>query len=245
MHRFMLIHGSWHGGWCWQQLAPLLEADGCPVRCPDLPGHGGDPTPFEDISLSRYVDAVVAVLRDRDLRDQPSILVGHSFGGAVVTAVAVQCPAVVRRLVYLTAFFPRSGQSTTDLARTVQGSVLAGRITISADGLRQEVPQSVVREAFYGDCEAAVAAWAEARLRPDPYRPNIEPVTYDETALATVQKYYIECTRDRAIPLQLQRRMQQGVEWVGVEQLPSDHSPMLSHPAELAAILLRMARSSA
>jgi putative intracellular protease/amidase len=92
----------------------------------------------------------------------------------------------------------------------------------------------------YEVLQVAAAVRAQARLRPDP---PIEPVRYDETALATVQKYYIVCARDRAIPLQ--RRMQQGVEWAGVRQLASDHSPMLSHPAELAAMLLRTAGPSA
>ena len=114
MSHFVLIHGAWHGAWCWYKLAAVLRAAGHMVTCPDLPGHGVDRTPTADVTLASYVGRVVEVL---DAALEPVVLLGHSMGGAVVTQAAEERPDRVRHLVYLAAFAPGDGQSVFQVAR--------------------------------------------------------------------------------------------------------------------------------
>ncbi|MBD3648667.1 MAG: alpha/beta fold hydrolase, partial [Pseudomonadales bacterium] len=81
MANFVLVHGAWHGGWCWQKVRTFLEERGHRVWTPDLPGHGDDPGDVADATLDNYVDRVVAPL---DECDAPAVLVGHSSGGGVI-----------------------------------------------------------------------------------------------------------------------------------------------------------------
>ncbi len=101
MSTFVLVHGSWHGAWCWNKLTPLLEREGHAVIAPDLPGHGEDWTPIPEISLQSYVDRVGEAL---DSAPEPAILVGHSMAGTVISQLAEQRPDQVAGLVYLCAF---------------------------------------------------------------------------------------------------------------------------------------------
>ena len=109
MSTFILVHGAWHGGWCWRHIAPLLRARGHEVHAPDLPGHGDDPAPASAQTLDSY-----AAADRRPCLDSCSgevVLVGHSLGGLVISAVAEAQPERLRRLVYVTAFLPRDGDS--------------------------------------------------------------------------------------------------------------------------------------
>ena len=81
MATFVLIHGAWHGGWCWRKVVPHLEAAGHTVIAPDLPSHGDDPTPAAEVTLDDYVRRVCEIL---DAQDEPVVLVGHSMGGLLV-----------------------------------------------------------------------------------------------------------------------------------------------------------------
>jgi pimeloyl-ACP methyl ester carboxylesterase len=111
MANFLLIHGACHGGWCWERVAPLLEAAGHSVAAPDLPGHGDDATPMSELSLERY-GAFVAELA---VSYGPVVLVGHSMAGAVISRAAEAVPDQIERLVYLTAYLPQSGESLASL----------------------------------------------------------------------------------------------------------------------------------
>ncbi|HNV55188.1 MAG TPA: alpha/beta fold hydrolase, partial [Pseudomonadales bacterium] len=108
MANLLLVHGAWHGGWCWRDLRPLLEADGHRVWAPDLPGHGDHPLPVAQVSLQGYVESLCDLI---ETIGQPVVLVGHSMGGIVISQLAQQRPERIERLVYLTAMLPRSGQS--------------------------------------------------------------------------------------------------------------------------------------
>src|SRR5579883_2221090 len=101
MTAFLLVHGGWHGAWCWEKLMPLLRAGGHRMIAPDLPGHGGDRTPIAARPWERYVPSIVDLL---DESDEPSVLVGHSSAGMIISAAAAVRPERVRALVYLAAF---------------------------------------------------------------------------------------------------------------------------------------------
>src|SRR6185295_5208657 len=107
MSTYLLIHGAWHGAWCWYKVAPRLETLGHKVIAPDLPSLGTDKTPVNRVSLALWRDHVSAII---DATPEPVILVGHSRGGIVISEVAEHRPDRIRTLVYLTAFLVRAGE---------------------------------------------------------------------------------------------------------------------------------------
>src|SRR5690242_8929821 len=98
MSRFVLVHGAWHGAWCWDKVVPLLEIKGHSAHAIDLPGHGRDLTPTAEVTLERYVERVCQALV---AEPEPAVLVGHSMSGMVITQAAERCPEHIQMLVYL------------------------------------------------------------------------------------------------------------------------------------------------
>ena len=119
MSRLVLVHGAYGGAWCWEDLIPLLEAQGHSVEAFDLPGAGEDDTPVAGVTLDACVERTCGVLAQRD---EPAILVGHSMGGIVITQTAARCPKRIALLVYVCAFLPGDGQSLLDLTRLPEGA---------------------------------------------------------------------------------------------------------------------------
>jgi pimeloyl-ACP methyl ester carboxylesterase len=232
--RYVLVHGSWHGAWVWDRVRPLLVAGGHDVDAPDLPGRGDDPRPPEEITLDDHVDRVVDVL---ELGDRPAILVGHSFGGFVISHVAERRPELLELLVYLAAFLLRAGESVLEVARSVPPVVPhldvqepAGLIVVRADA---------ARDAFYHDCSAEDADRATARLVPEALGPRRTPATITDERFGRVPRVYMETVHDRGLPLALQRRMQAALPCGEVVSLASGHSPFLSMSGTLARHLTR------
>ncbi len=107
MATYVLIHGAWHGAWCWDKVVSLLKMKGHRVEAPDLPGHGKDRTPIGEVSLEAYAEKICKVL---DAELEPVILVGHSMGGIAISQAAEYLPDKIETLVYLTAFLLRDGE---------------------------------------------------------------------------------------------------------------------------------------
>jgi pimeloyl-ACP methyl ester carboxylesterase len=234
MAAFVLVHGAWHGAWCFERLAAALAARGHLVAVPDLPGHGADSTPPGDVTLADYVARVGEALA---AQPEPALLLGHSMGGMVITQAGEEHAARVRALIYLCAFLPRDGESLGSLARP----------TAVTPNLRPDREAGVVRfdpagarEAFYGDCSDADVAFASARLCPQPVLPWTRAVALG-ARYAALPRHYVECTQDRAIPIEDQRRMQAATP-CRVHTLHTSHSPFLSQPEALAVLLDAIAR---
>ena len=104
----VLVHGAWHGAWCWNKVVPLLKERGHAVLTPDLPGHGRDQRSCADIHLSTYVDHIKELIESIK---EPVILLGHSMGGVVVSQVAEDIPERIHQLVYVSGFIPGNGGS--------------------------------------------------------------------------------------------------------------------------------------
>jgi pimeloyl-ACP methyl ester carboxylesterase len=182
---FVLVHGGWHGSWCWRRVAPLLP--GHDVHCPTLTGLGDRAhLARPDTGLADHVTDVVAVLELDDLRDV--VLVGHSSGGAVITGVAQRCPERLRELVYLDAFVPAPGQSVFDLLpaarreqflRLLDGS---GRIVLD--------PETAMDG--WGVTAVADREWVRPRLRPFPVGALRDPLPADP--VPELPGRYIHCT---------------------------------------------------
>ncbi len=172
-------------------------------------------------------------------RSEPAIVAGNSMGGIIATQGAARCPSRVKALVYVTAFLPRDDQSLLDLTNLPEGSGDQVQANIVVEG---ELPVAAMRsgasrDALYGCCTDSVAAWAIARQRPQPVAPFVRPVSIPPGSLDGINRYYVVCTRDQAIPLPLQRRMIAENPCADVAELDTDHTPHLSRTDELAKAL--------
>ncbi|HET7104761.1 MAG TPA: alpha/beta fold hydrolase [Terracidiphilus sp.] len=237
MSTYLLVHGAWHGGWCWRKVAPLLEAAGHTVFTPDLPGHGEDQTPVASVTLKSYTDRICQIA---SAQAEPLILLGHSMGGVAITQAAENCSGQVAALVYLCAFLPRSGDSLMTWAAQDRGSMVNPATMVPlADGGFAFKPEHT-RDAFYGECAEEDVVFAQARLRPQSGAPFGTPVLTTAEHWGRIPRYYIECMRDRAITPRLQREMQMHSPCRRTFSIDTDHSPFFSAPKQLADILMEI-----
>jgi pimeloyl-ACP methyl ester carboxylesterase len=234
MSTFLLIHGAWHGAWCWYKVVPRLEKLGHRVVVPDLPGLGRDKTPVNRVTLPLWRDFVCSLI---DAQPEPVILVGHSRGGIIISEVAEHRPDKVRTLVYLTAFLPRDGECLFDLAAQAQGSEVPPNMVMSEDSSSSTMRDEAIRSAFYGECSDEDVALARSLLQPEPTLPLATPVHITAANYGRVPRIYIECLRDRAITPPLQKQMQAALPCKQVLSIDTDHSPFFSRPDELVAHL--------
>jgi pimeloyl-ACP methyl ester carboxylesterase len=210
------------------------------VEAFDLPGLGDDHTPASNVTLDACAARLCEVLASSS---EPAIVAGNSMGGIIATQGAARCPSRVKALVYVTAFLPKDGQSLLDLTHLPEGAgdQVQANITIEGEPPVATMPAAASRQALYGACTDDVATWAIARQRPQPVAPFVTPVSIPLGALDGINRYYVVCTRDRAIPAPLQRRMIAENACADVVELDTDHTPHLSMTDELAKALHRFA----
>lgn len=231
MSEFLLIHGSCHGAWCWDDLIPHLQAAGHTARAIDLPSHGADTTPPGDVTLDLYARAIV------DAIDEPVVLVGHSMAGYPITAAANLAPEKISKLIYLCAYVPMADKSLADMRRMAPSQPLLDAVVVDADRVTFSVDLSQAAAKFYHDVPADRADWAVAQLCPQPILPQ-------ETAMTPAHdlpRHYIRCLNDRTIPPEFQVTMTADWPAETVTEMETSHSPFLADPAGLAAHLIRMA----
>lgn len=233
MTTYVLVHGSWHGGWVWDRVLPGLAEAGHRVAAPDLPGRGDDPRAPASVTLSDHVDRVVRCLEQVD---RPAILVGHSFGGFVISHAAERVPDRVRLLVYVGAFLLRAGETVLEVATSVPPVV--PHLDIREDEGVIAVRPEAAREVFYQDCSPEDAQRATARLVPEALGPRRTPAQLTEERFGRVPRVYVETLEDRALPPSLQRKMYEALPCRAIVSLPSGHSPFLSIPDVLVERLL-------
>ena len=238
MARFVLVHGAWHGAWCWDGIAEDLRKAGHDVDAIDLPGHGADATPHEQVTLDAYVDRVVEALGEAGER---AILVGHSMGGIPVTQALERRPDRVAKAVYVTAFLPKDGESLQSLASLPENpddNVMPNCEIAPPDAI---IPGWAAKAAFYNRCTEEQAAAAISRLNPQPLPPLATPVQITAERAGSVERHYVACAADAAIPIALQRRMSSESPCATVTELDCDHSPFLSAREGLRDALLALA----
>ena len=234
MATFVLVHGAWHGAWCWRRIVPLLRARGHQVHAPDLPGHGDDPAPASAQTLDSYAQRIGDVVR---ACDDPVLLVGHSLGGLVISAVAESMPGAVRRLVYLTAFLPRDGDSLVSICSVDPDNPLNTASIRTPDRKCVTVDPERVREIGYADCPEEDLAFAKTRLGPEPLAVMFQAIRVTPERFGRVPRAYIHCTQDVALPLFVQQQMVAASPCETVLTLPTGHSPFFAAPDQLAAQL--------
>jgi pimeloyl-ACP methyl ester carboxylesterase len=235
MSTYVLVHGAWHGGWVWDKVAGLLRDQGHAVHAPDLPGHGADRTPIAQVTLKAYVDRVAQKIEECS---GPVILAGHSMGGLVISQTAEERPDRIAVLVYVCAFLPQDGQNLVQWAENDHEALVHPNLIFSEDKSSATLPKEYIRQAFYEDCSPEEVDRVLPRLVPQATAPFISPVNLTLSKFGRVPRIYVECLRDRAISISVQRRMLTQAGCNRVFTLDCDHSPMLSRPQELAECLL-------
>lgn len=227
MAEFLLIHGSCHGAWCWRDVVPALAALGHGVRVLDLPGHGADRTPAAQVTLRGYAEAILAAI------PAPVTLVGHSMAGFPITLAAELAPEKIARLVYLCAYVPVPGLSLADMRRAGPRQPLLEAIAVAPDGVTFTFRPGKVAEKLYHDCPPETVDFALAHLCPQPILPQATPIaTLDRCA--GVERHYILCENDQAIPPEYQATMSGGFAPGHVTRMATSHSPFFADPAGLA-----------
>jgi pimeloyl-ACP methyl ester carboxylesterase len=229
--QFVLVHGSFHGAWCWQHLTPYLEQRGHQVIAPNLPGSGEDPAPPENADLDSYATRIAGVIDGLAGR---VVLVGHSMGGIVSSQVAERRPHRLAAVVYVNGLLFRACEN---LVGFLDEHAHLGVETAT-------FPHEAAADVFYNTSPRELAAWAAARLRPQRMQVYRDALELTPERYGCVPRFYVEGLRDNAVSLAYQRAMTGRTLCQRVFTLDCDHSPFLSEPAALADILDEVARST-
>lgn len=234
MSTYLLIHGSWHGAWCWYKIIPLLEQAGHKAIALDLPGHGRDWTAARDVSMQSYVDSVCQIL---DAQAEPVILVGHSRGGIVISQTAERRPEKIQTLVYLAAFLIPNGEAMLPTALGDTESRIVSNLVVNEEQGYHMLKAEAFREALYADCSVEDVALATALLTPEPNAPVATPLNLSDEKFGRVARVYIETLQDRGVTPTLQKKMYTATPCQKIISMETSHSPFLSAPEKLVSHL--------
>jgi pimeloyl-ACP methyl ester carboxylesterase len=234
---FVLVHGAWHGGWCWRAVVPKLRAAGYRVTRPTLTGvgerhHLASPA----VTLATHVDDIVAHVEAEEL--DPVILVGHSYGGTVISGAAHRMPERLAALVYLDAFVPRDGQSMLDMMPPERGARIEQSAAANAGMV---APMST----FALGVDGELAPWVERRVTPQPFGTFSQPVSLPGQLPPALPRTYIYCSaRPTGSFDAFSRALRDDPQW-RYRELATGHDAMVSDPEGTAALLLEAARALA
>jgi pimeloyl-ACP methyl ester carboxylesterase len=239
MATYVLVHGGGHGGWCYGKVARLLRSRGHEVHTPTLTGVGERRHLVgPDVDLDTHITDITAVLHYEDLRDV--ILVGHSYGGMVITGAADRAPDRVGRLVYLDAATPANGESLAEIAAPLMDA--ARRQARVIDGVELVLFPGTEPIAHYGVVDPDDIAWMDERLTPHPWACFAQPLRLtNEPALAAIPQYHVVCTATLATrdPELMGRARADGRLW----DIDTGHDLMITEPQAVTDALLKIAAS--
>jgi pimeloyl-ACP methyl ester carboxylesterase len=236
MKPYVLVHGGGHGGWCYQRVARILRSKGHEVHTPTLTGLGEREhllSPAIDLDL--HITDVVKLLEFEDLRDV--ILVGHSYGGMVISGIADRATDRIGHMVYLDAANPKNGQSLVDIAGPLMNAARSmGRVV---NGIELVLYPGTDPMSFYGVTDPEQIEWMKPKLTPHPWKCFEQKlVLRNEAALWEIPQTHIVCTSTlpgRDVPAL--KASSDGRVW----EIDTGHDLMISEPEATADLLLRVA----
>lgn len=231
---YVLVHGAWHGAWCWNKLIPLLRVKGHMVTAVDLPGRWARPEIAAATTPADFVESVGQVLR---ASPAPVVLVGHSLGGATISLAAEAYPDRIARLVYVSAFLVPHGQTVGSIAMSDKGTLIEVSTRRDPSTRASTVIPERAKDVFYADCSEDDVRAALQLLCPEPATMGTARMSLSSDRFGRVDRTYVECLQDRAISIETQRAMQVDTPCQRHFTLDCSHSPFLSKATELAAIL--------
>jgi pimeloyl-ACP methyl ester carboxylesterase len=230
MATFVLVHGAWHGGWCWRFISPLLRRTGNEVFAPSLTGLGERKhLARPDIDLDTHIEDIVSLLEMEDLKDV--VLVGHSYGGMVITGAADRAPARVKRLVYLDAFVPENGKCTLDYVVPER----AARMREEGEQVGSVTPPPL---SLWGLTKPEHIDFVKPREVRHPYRTMSQKIALkNEDALRRLPKTFVYCSSPATGSFdQFAMRYRKDGAWKFFE-LKTGHDAMILMPEQVAEIV--------
>jgi pimeloyl-ACP methyl ester carboxylesterase len=246
MANFVLVHGAWHGAWCWRRVLPLLRQGGHSAHAVTLTGVGERAHLLtREIGLKTHIADVLGLIEAEELSDV--VLVGHSYAGMVITGAAdlllAAQPSRLRHLVYLDASVPKPGEAWGD--KHPQATRSARAAAAATHPLNALAPP----DASVFGLAGADADWVNRRQAPHPFAPYTEPLEFDMARLGAVPRTFIDCINPPLATINASReRARSSATWDGhwlpkasLVVLNTGHDPMVSAPVELADALLRCA----
>ncbi len=237
---FVLVHGAFHDSTVWSHVVARLQLAGHRAIAVDLPGRPRNPLPIDQVTLQAHTDQVLALLASES--DSRVVLVGHSFGGVVISGVADVVPHRISTLVYVAGYLPKSGQSARKLSMDDTDSLWNDRnFVMSPDTQTATILREDAIALLGEDLAPADRQRLADMLVPEPLAPIRTPVILSPERFGKVDKVYIKTLADRTISPALQDRMLARTPVRRVLALDTGHSPYLSQPAELTQMLLTAA----
>ncbi|WP_212005231.1 alpha/beta hydrolase family protein [Chitinophaga sp. HK235] len=233
---FVLVHGAWHGGWCWQQVSAKLREAGNIVYTPSLSGLAEHQyQPHDNIDLNTHINDIVQLITMEDLHDV--VLVGHSYGGVVITGVADRIPERLSKLIYLDAVIAENGES----ALSVQpDTVRKNFIEQAAQYQMRSIP--ILPAGFFGVSNPKDEKWVNDRLTLQPYKTFAQPLVLQHSFGNHLPLSYIACTNPQIKGLRkFAEKTRQSPSWKYYE-LETGHDAMITVPKELAAMLMKLSK---
>ncbi|WP_425093697.1 alpha/beta fold hydrolase [Tropicimonas sp. S265A] len=232
----LLVHGELHGAWCWRDVAPELREHGLSVRAIDLPGHGADPTPVQDITFESYARAVLAEMGPRTL------LVGQGMGGYAVSAAAEAATDRTAGIIYVSAYIPSAHRSVADMRARAARDPFDGITRAADDGQTFAICPDAVHDLLYHDCPPGILTYAGARINREPVAPLRVPLNALERAIR-VPRYAIITENDHMISPEYQAEMAEGIPQSNIRRLATSHASFFTDPKGLASEIARIARA--
>ena len=235
MTSFVLVHGSWHGGWCWRKLTPLLRQAGHETHPLTLTGLGDRVHLLrQDVGLDTHIQDVVQYLEYEDLHDV--ILVGHSYAGMIIGAVGVQAAPRVAQLVYLDSINPRDGESFfTHDPGTEEPTIERAR---QENGVTVVPPHDPTE---FGVTDPDDVRWMRERLRPHPLLAYQQPTHMPEGNTSHITCSYIWCTASGFLKHEADLARRDGWQ---MYEINASHEVMITAPNELAQVLLEIEKKN-
>ena len=243
MATFVLIHGAWHGGWCWWKVAPLLQEAGRTVLTPSLTGLGDRAhlaalMPPASFNLDLHIRDVAQLLESNDLQD--AVLVAHAYAGMVITGVAEVCPERIAALVYVNGVVPADGEAMVDQLEAVRGPEFVARI-------RQHIADSAPFMPAPTTADEIAERWSITdpddqqfvlpRLSPQPTLTFSQSVRTGRPEAQALRREFVLCSESG---FEAVAEKAAASNW-GVHRIDTGHDPMITTPRELADILLAVA----
>ncbi len=236
MSHYILVHGAFEGSWSWENITPELEKNGHEVTVVDLPGSLGNERAIAGVTMESYVDTVVGAISK--LEGQV-ILVGHSMAGAVISQVTEAIPKKIERLVYVTAFLLKNGDSVFEAMQRDTAGQFLPRLAFSEDQSSATSDEATWREvAFHDVDETSILEALPLLTGPQATEPFMAKANISDERFGSVPKTYIRTDIDKMLTPTLQDEMVKNWKVDQIHILNSGHFPALSVPQQLVGAML-------
>lgn len=237
---FVLVHGAWHGAWCWAGVIGELERQGYRAYAVDLPGRPGNPVPHAQVNRHVWVDSVVQFIEQHDLRDVN--LVGHSYGGLTITGVALKIPQLIKRCIYATALVPPDEGSLADEFPRLVTPEMAAAMQQVDGGVSSLMDAEYFRRAFIQDGSRDLQDFVFAALVPEAMQPMADAAPMKQFRALNIPTSYIACEDDLVLgdPAAWHPGFSGRLHRPTIKSLKCGHELMFTQPVATARALIEL-----